>query len=291
MQQRSLVWFCFFSSILFGSSACGTNRPLPMGIAGAGGTFGNAVGSAGSGFVGTAGTSGAAGGIAVGGGAGSGGGGISGAGAAGASGIGNGGAPVAVPTAQTACTSAAQCGGAVPACNMTQQHCGGCSSTNDCQAFGLVCDTVSGACLECLDDTTCMTGRKCRLSDHTCVRGCAANTDCRNGRTCDTQTGTCIECATDAQCMGQKCDPSSHSCVACLANTDCPQGSTCSGGDCAPSCTSSAQCAGGGGGGPRGGGGPSGVCALGLGVCVECVDNSQCGGQGYCQPDHTCGGG
>jgi Cys-rich repeat protein len=152
-------------------------------------------------------------------------------------------------------------------------------------AFSLVCDVTSGGCVECLNDMGCMNGRKCRLSDHSCVRGCMANTDCNNGRTCDTQTGTCVECTTDAQCMGRKCDPTTRSCVACLASTDCQQGMICSGGDCSPGCTSNMQCGGG------MGGGRGGVCALGLGVCVECVDNSQCGDMGYCQPDHTCGGG
>jgi hypothetical protein len=73
--------------------------------------------------------------------------------------------------------------------------------------------------------------------------------------------------------------------VACVGNTGCAAGSICSANDCVPSCTSDTQC-GGGGGGEQGN-----FCATDLGQCVECVANSQCGDQGYCQPDHTCGGG
>jgi hypothetical protein len=70
-------------------------------------------------------------------------------------------------------------------------------------------------------------------------------------------------------------------------------GTTCMGGDCVPSgCTTDAQCAGGGTMGTFGGGGGAGsVCATAIGVCVECLTNAQCGDQGYCQPDYTCGGG
>jgi Cys-rich repeat protein len=129
-------------------------------------------------------------------------------------------------------------------------------------------------------------GRACNTATHECHRGCAMDSDCRNGSTCDTASGLCFECATDADCMGEKCNVQSHECVQCLASSDCQQGETCSAGDCRPSCTSDAQC---GGGGRRGG--DQQFCATDLGVCVECVANSQCGDQGYCQPDHTCGGG
>jgi hypothetical protein len=72
--------------------------------------------------------------------------------------------------------------------------------------------------------------------------------------------------------------------VTCVVSADCPQGSTCSANDCVPGCTSDAQCSG-------GGGDQGSFCATDLHVCVECLTNGQCGNQGYCQPDHTCGGG
>ena len=74
----------------------------------------------------------------------------------------------------------------------------------------------------------------------------------------------------------------------CVGTTGCPTGSTCNAGDCVPGCTTDPQCNTGGG---SGGGDMGSFCAVSLGICVECLANSQCGNQGYCQPDHTCGGG
>jgi hypothetical protein len=78
--------------------------------------------------------------------------------------------------------------------------------------------------------------------------------------------------------------------VACLVAADCMPGTMCLGGDCVRTgCTNDMQCASGG--GQMLDPGQTRVCALSIGVCVDCLTNAQCGNQGYCQPDHTCGGG
>jgi len=187
------------------------------------------------------------------------------------------------PVASTPCTSVAQCGGAVPQCGATQR-CQGCRTNSDCAGFGgLVCDVASGSCVECATAMDCQNGRICSALSHSCERGCATNADCTRGGNTICAQGACVECMTDAECQGQHCD--AGSCVACLKASDCGGGSMCLAGDCVRmGCTSNAQCM-----MTNGEGG--GLCATSIRACVECFSNADCGNQGYCQPDYTCGGG
>jgi Cys-rich repeat protein len=188
-----------------------------------------------------------------------------------------------VPSAQTSCSSNAQCGGKVPICSATSHRCTPCRSNADCHAFTLVCDTHSGACVGCLSDTDCGGGVKCRAADNYCVPGCRSNADCGSGRTCDAQIGFCVECTTSADCRSpqdDKCDPGLFHCASCLAKTDCAQGSACNGVECVPACTSNTQC-------PDARGG----CLVDLGLCAACVENSQCSESGYCKISHVCSAG
>lgn len=95
----------------------------------------------------------------------------------------------------------------------------GCQSDADCQP--LVCDTATGACVQCTPDKdNCPTGQFCTPQD-VCQVGCSDNTDCAPGTVCDTSV---------------------NACVGCVIDTDCAVGSICVNETCIPGCSGIQPC-------------------------------------------------
>jgi hypothetical protein len=98
------------------------------------------------------------------------------------------------PTSHTCVASCAD-GGACPSgtnCN-TQGVCVGCTGNSDCAnaSTGHVCNTGSGQCVQCIDDTTCSyPTRRCNLA-----------------------TDTCVQCLTGSDCDEHVCIPTTHTCL------------------------------------------------------------------------------
>lgn len=100
----------------------------------------------------------------------------------------------------------------------------GCTSNLDC-TDDLVCDTTSGDCVECIDDSVC--DNVCDTNTNTCVE-CTTVEHC-SGDTpfCNTDEGICVECVSDANCDGNVCDTTNGICVECLVTEDCEEGFVC----------------------------------------------------------------
>ena len=98
-----------------------------------------------------------------------------------------------------------------------------CGPDNFCDG-SLVCDDVSGRCLEremCMVEpmSGCLPGRVCENGG--CVDACVSDDDCFEETTCNQMTGTCEEaevCDRDTQCLeGRYCLNGS-----CQFPCDCP---------------------------------------------------------------------
>ncbi len=175
--------------------------------------------------------------------------------------------------------------------------------TDDTCPSGKKCLPGEEICVECVEDPDCGPGRVCDESN-TCVPGCSEeNPTCPDSLECDVESGACVACTESAHCPGSLpvCDPSTHSCVVCtedahcpgsaphcepttntcvvcLGDADCPAGNLCDNNVCVPGCSPTQPCANG------------QQCDLPEGTCVECVDDSACGGATpYClQSENRC---
>jgi hypothetical protein len=152
-----------------------------------------------------------------------------------------------------------------------------------------VCDTGSGACVECLMDDNCPSGKVC--DNKACVAGCNAGHGCPDGGgMCDVTSKMCKVCMKDADCGGgtPRCDTSTGNCVECLPmNDNCPMGKFCgqvnSVYTCQTGCQTVADC-------PKlDGGGMQDCCNH---VCVDTdVDGQNCGMcANDCGKESCCGG-
>jgi hypothetical protein len=222
-----------------------------------------------------------------------------------------------------ACLDDRDCGGqnSGTVCETTTHTCqAGCRASNGNGCAGsLVCtstDTAIGACVGCLDDSTCgseKSGSVCDTSKQACVAGCRGQdgNGCSGNLVCtskDSAIGACAGCMVDGDCGGPSsgtiCDAASKecvlgcrgsegnrcsgnlvctstdggagSCVGCMSDLDC--GDAASGIVCE---ASSKQCMV----GCRGsdGNGCSGnlVCTskdVTIGSCAACLGDSDCGG-------------
>jgi len=147
----------------------------------------------------------------------------------------------------------------------------GCTGSEDCQASGhrTTCDTVTGGCVECLDDATCAS----RSADRPlCVKGecvdCATAADCAKspkGPFCE--LNFCVECFAATDCATS---PNGKLCSAnycgCDRDADCPTGRVCDGGTCVAACKSNADCTEAG----------RRSCDTTTGWCVACTTNAEC---------------
>lgn len=110
------------------------------------------------------------------------------------------------------CTGSNQCATAIT----EGQQCNG----ND------VCN-ATGACVDCIDDSTCTAAgrRRCDTGSYTCVE-CTSNGHCTSaGRTrCKTPENKCVECTADAYCTSTgrtRCNTTINECVPCTADSHC----------------------------------------------------------------------
>jgi len=125
---------------------------------------------------------------------------------------------------------------------------------------GLLCETVSGLCVECLNGTDCLAGYDCTAN--VCVAGleCESSKDCELGDVCNKELGVCVECVEDIDCgenglcdaaghcveivpcdtdklckdLGMVCDKVNGYCVECLADNDCTVDQFCQDTKCLP---------------------------------------------------------
>jgi Right handed beta helix region len=106
-----------------------------------------------------------------------------------------------------------------------------CDSPADCSGATPACDSTTGYCVACLDDSTCPTAEApvCMTESHTCG-GCGGDGDCADrgdGRTtCDTTTGHCERCVDDGDCTVATAPicGDDKTCRACSADTECGSG-------------------------------------------------------------------
>ncbi len=122
-----------------------------------------------------------------------------------------------------------------------------CASESEC-APGR-CDPFQG-CVECLFDTDCGEGERCR------------------DRACE----PVVSCKSDGDCPAGVCDPTLQQCVDCERDSDCTGPAHCVALRCEPftPCKSDKDCAG-------------GHCSTTLGECVACVNDGQCGSHEACK--------
>lgn len=89
-----------------------------------------------------------------------------------------------------------------------------------------VCDTVSGDCVDCVEDEDCDVGsRGAACVDNACV-ACDDNMDCTTvGASACGDDNTCGGCGDDMDCMHlaatPACDVPTTTCVECNSNADC----------------------------------------------------------------------
>jgi Cys-rich repeat protein len=155
------------------------------------------------------------------------------------------------------------------------------------------CDTSTGLCVGCLDDTSCYVqgepaGQHCDMTTQMCVTGCLTVADCPPGtKDCmplpgsSSTTGACIECmpqsqATDCLSGLPVCNPATLQCVQCNTNADCSQttGQCDTSGHQCVTCVENQICA------------PGQVCNLNT---FECMDGCVGGAGGpNCPPETVC---
>jgi MYXO-CTERM domain-containing protein len=107
----------------------------------------------------------------------------------------------------------AQCPVTLPVC--TNDVCGPCSagtpeSVCAIDHFGLVCNSSSGQCVECMTASTCTGANGCVSNVCTACSGDPSCTGSTGGRRC--KNGSCVECVDDNDCPGGSCQGST--CVA-----------------------------------------------------------------------------
>lgn len=118
---------------------------------------------------------------------------------------------------------------------------GKCRNDGDCggNLATPLCNTTTGKCVECLDDSRCGAKTYCN-AEGACVDGCKNDTDC------PAPTGDAGVDADDpdAKVVGLSCDTSIHMCVGCKADSNCPDGFLCTVADgiCRPGCTEAHGC-------------------------------------------------
>jgi len=144
-----------------------------------------------------------------------------------------------------------------------------CMSDKQCAPSGQLCDTARHLCVECIDNSSCMSPATCEQSHCVTIEVCTNSLDCKGGHVCDKSSNRCVECVMD---------------------TDCAAMQACSGNVCRSKCTSDKDCQ-----------AQKLLCDTAAGHCAECLKDPDCTGGACisskcvpyaCQPNSiTCVGG
>lgn len=149
------------------------------------------------------------------------------------------------PFTESICSYAEQYCQCNEVCNENQrcvQPAETCTSDDDCGFSGL-CDTSTGACVQCLTADDCADeGDLC--TDGMCTSGCEKNEDCPLFHSCNVDSGQCNEsgCTSDRECIlftgvadavCKKEEGSASSCtIPCEENAECGSLNICQEGEC-----------------------------------------------------------
>ena len=142
-----------------------------------------------------------------------------------------------------------------------------CDPDNWCETYGMYpyCELNSYTCVECLDDSHCPDGGSCDPDSYSCI----------TPETCDQQADGDEWCV---QSYGTGFYCYFSTCIQCLSYTECASGEFCDADNTCQTITSCDEA-------PF----PDGWCrdnGLGnhcdAGVCVECLDNDECGPIDFC---------
>ena len=163
----------------------------------------------------------------------------------------------------------------------------GCPAEEVCDPSTTTCINKVSSCSPCQNAVECGRGSLCvEFQGRTrCLPKCGTGIACPDGYRCNTTrdvceptSGVCSSCSkVEADCPGAFLDEGLCACVACLSDANCFSGESCAQGkgECVPGtqhCSTSDDCAGSG----------KPICYGALhgreGVCVECVEHSDCGG-------------
>ena len=161
-----------------------------------------------------------------------------------------------------------------PRCYLTS--CVGCVSSiisllDNCIRFAAtpLCNTATGACVQCLSDSDCSSTAAVECSTtNTCV-------PCTHSSQCSTRfpltpfckdpgaSGTCVQCITDTDCPTTtlaKCSATTNTCVSCTENDHCTRFTA------------------------------TPLCNTATGICVECLANENCASieSAKCSTSNTC---
>lgn len=99
---------------------------------------------------------------------------------------------------------ASKCSGSAPVCT-GDGECGKCSTDTDCTAFGQVCDTVAGSCVQCTPATEVAQCADPNPNDAIAAPACDPNTNTCTARPRQSVSG-CGACVTDSECIaGSRC--------------------------------------------------------------------------------------
>ena len=94
------------------------------------------------------------------------------------------------------CNESKECPDTKPFCDATQKVCiDKCTTNDECKAKDPskpVCNTESGNCEECVEDTDCEGNKVCEKNTNTCVE-CTKDTDCEGNQACDLEKHTCYD--------------------------------------------------------------------------------------------------
>jgi Cys-rich repeat protein len=187
------------------------------------------------------------------------------------------GAPVCALGRCAACGVNGDCGTG-EACFPANHSCQTACTTNaECPQFGgqnaTICDTASGACVQCRDDADCpATAPKCEPNRRQCG-DCASRADCGIAApACNLQNARCVECLVDADCntggRPYACGDDNQCHPLCQADTDCtaPNRTHCNlaNGLCVE-CLLAANC-------PT----ATPICNPADNQCVQCTTNAEC---------------
>lgn len=128
-------------------------------------------------------------------------------------------------TCETACTGNADCdNGNANICETNSGACVECLTDTDCPQDNPICDPVRKECGECAADIDCpQTDPVCDLQNGEC-RECLVDDHCPSGTLCGTDHKCHNACTTDVDCTNPErpvCNLDNNDCVQCLDNTDC----------------------------------------------------------------------